>query len=88
MNWASTRLSAAEERATTEKPYGDVKYADPGYKGGIKKYPIDDEEHARAALSYFSMPKNHEGYTSEQISAIMGRIRAACKRFGTKVAED
>lgn len=32
------------------------------------------------------MPKNHEGYTAEQISAIMGRIKAACKRFGIQVA--
>lgn len=76
-------------RADTEKPYGDVKYADPGYKeDGVKRYPIDTAEHARAALSYFSMAKNHAGYTAEQVNAIMGRIKAACRRFGITIGEE
>jgi phage head maturation protease len=72
-----------------KKPYGeDVKYADPGYKkDGVARYPIDTEAHARAALSYFSMPKNHMGYTEEQIAEIMGRIRAACRKFGIELAD-
>lgn len=83
LSWSAQRL---EQRATDSgppKPYGNVTYADP--KNG--KYPIDTEAHARAALSYFSMPKNHAGYTAEEISAIMGRIRAACKRFGIQLAD-
>lgn len=79
IRWAQDRL----EKRADKKPYGDVKYADP--KNG--KYPIDTEEHARAALSYFSMPKNHAGYTADEIAAIMGRIKAACKRFGIQVAD-
>lgn len=71
-----------------KKPYGDVKYADPGYREGVARYPIDSEAHARAALSYFSMPKNHKGYTGEQIKTIMGRIKAACRRFGIEVSDD
>lgn len=71
------------------KPYGDVDYADPGYQDDKKKrYPLDTEAHARAALSYFSMPKNHKGYTSEQVNAIMGRIKAACRKFGIEVSAD
>lgn len=75
---------ADNSNGDSKKPYGDVKYADP--KNG--KYPIDTEDHARAALSYFSMPKNHTGYTAEEISAIMGRIKAACKKFGIEVSDE
>lgn len=72
-----------------KKPYGDVTYADPGYKeDGKKRYPIDTEDHAKAALSYFSMPKNHAGYSAEEVKAIMGRIKAACRKFGIEVSDD
>ncbi len=37
-----------------EKKYGDVKFADPA----DHKYPIDTDEHIRAAESYIGMPKN------------------------------
>ena len=70
-------LKAAKDPA---KPYGDVTYADP--KNG--KYPVDTEEHARAAWSYINMPKNQAGYTSGELSAIKGRIRAALTKFGVK----
>lgn len=38
--------------------YGDVKFADPVND----KYPIDTEEHIRAAWSYIHMPRNYEKY--------------------------
>lgn len=62
------------------KPYGDVRYADP--KNG--KYPIDTEEHARAAWSYINMPRNAGKYSTDELTAIKSRIRAACKKFGIK----
>jgi len=62
--------------------YGSVKFAD----AKNHKYPIDTEAHARAALSYFSMPKNRAKYSSGDAATIMGRIRAACKRFGITMA--
>lgn len=71
-----------KERA--EKEYGDVKYADEKNK----KYPIDTEEHARAALSYFSMPKNSGKYSPEERKAIMSKIRRAAKKFGVEVSDD
>ena len=75
--------------ADDKKPYGDVKYADPGYKEGVKRYPIDTEAHARAAWSYINMPKNQSGYSSEELASIKGRIKAALKRFGVdRVALD
>ena len=67
--------------AASKEPYGDVKYADPGYKSDKKKrYPIDTEEHIRAAWSYINQEKNHKGYSSDQVSKIKARIVSAWKR--------
>lgn len=68
------------------KPYGDVKYADP--KNG--KYPIDTEEHIRAAWSYINMPKNAAQYPMNGVtlSEVKDRIRAAMKGLGADVADD
>lgn len=65
--------------------YGsDVKFADEKNK----KYPIDTEDHARAALSYWGMPKNRAKYSAEDQKTIGGRIRAAAKKFGIEVSDD
>jgi len=62
------------------KPYGDVKYADPGYQSdGKKRYPIDSERHIRAAWNYINKPGNAGKYSSEHLSAIRSRIVAAWK---------
>lgn len=67
--------------AKNKEPYGDVTYADPGYKADKKKrYPIDTEEHIRAAFSYINQERNHKGYTSEQVSKIKSRIVSAWRR--------
>lgn len=76
------------EARATEEPYGDVKYADPGYRDGVKRYPIDTEAHARAAWSYINQADNARLYTAEQLAAIKGRIKAALKRFGVQVSEE
>lgn len=62
-------------------PYGDVEYADPGYKADKKKrYPVDTEKHIRAAWSYIHKPHNHMGYTAQQVSSIKSKIVAAWKK--------
>ena len=68
-----------------KKPYGDVTYADP--KNG--KYPVDTEEHARAAWSYINMPKNAAMYplNGVTLSEVKDRIKAACKKFGIDVSD-
>ncbi len=60
------------------KPYGDVRYADP--KNG--KYPVDTEEHAKAAWSYINMPKNAGQYPMNgvSLSEVKDRIKAACRK--------
>lgn len=65
------------------KKYGNVTFADPTNK----KYPIDTEEHVRAAWSYINMPKNAAKYSPSEVSAIKGRIKSAAKRFGIQISE-
>ena len=65
-----------DEAKETQKPYGDVTYADPKNN----KYPIDTEEHIRAAWSYINVPKNQEGYTPAQVKTIKGHIVNAWKK--------
>lgn len=53
-----------------------------------KKYPIDDYEHTRAAISYFSMPKNAKKYAPAERSAIWNRIKAAAKKFNIELGPE
>lgn len=55
--------------------YGDVKFAD----DVNKKYPIDTEEHIRAAWSYFHMPRDYEKYDESDRKTIENRIIQAWK---------
>jgi hypothetical protein len=64
-----------------KKPYGDVEYADPGYQEDKKpRYPIDTEEHIRAAWNYIHQERNSSEYSSEELSHIKSKIKAAWKR--------
>jgi hypothetical protein len=68
--------------------YGKVRYADPGYQDDKKpRYPIDNEEHVRAAWSYINMPKNARLYSSEQLGRVKAAIRAAAKKYGIEISE-
>lgn len=58
-----------------EHKYGDVKFADEKNK----KYPIDTEEHIRAAWNYINKEKNAAEYSAEDLKAIKARIVAAWK---------
>jgi len=79
----------AKQFKDSKKPYGDVTYADPGYQSdGVKRYPLDNETHIRAAWSYINMPKNAAKYSSSQVSAIKGKIRAAMKRIGADISDE
>lgn len=58
--------------------HGNVTFADPKNK----KYPIDTDDHIRAALSYWGMAKNRAKYSSADQKLIGARIRAAAKKRG------
>src|SRR6266511_5113217 len=85
--------SVEAERAgakTAKAPYGtETTYADPGYQSdGVKRYPLDTEEHCRAAWSYINQEKNAAKYTADQLAAIKSKIKAAGKRYGISFADD
>jgi hypothetical protein len=83
------QLAMSDQFASAKEPYGDVAYADPGYQeDGKKRYPLDSEEHCRAAWSYINMPKNAKAYTPEQLKLIKGRIQAALKKYGADVSDE
>lgn len=56
--------------------YGKVPFADPVNK----KYPIDTEEHIRAAWNYIHKAQNASQYDAEAVSAIKDRIAAAWRK--------
>lgn len=77
-----------ERAADAQKPYGDVTYADPGYQAdGKKRYPIDTEEHCKAAWSYINQADNAAKYSAEHLAAIKGRIKAAGKKYGIQFSD-
>lgn len=59
-------------------PESKSKYADPVNF----KYPIDTEEHTRAALSYIGQARNRKKYSEKELAYIEARIHAAAKKFG------
>lgn len=73
-------------------PYGPkskVSYADPGYQAdGKARYPLDSEEHCRAAWAYINMPENAAKYNPEQLKAIKARIVKALKDYGVRVNDE
>lgn len=71
-----------------KEPYGDVRYADPGYREGTKRYPIDTIAHIRAAWAYINVMRNAAKYTADQLDQIKGRIKAAAERHGVQIAAD
>ena len=71
------KLGKADEGA---KPYGDVKYADPGYQAdGKHRYPVDTTDHIRAAWSYINKAKNAAAYSADQLGKVKGTIVSAWK---------
>ena len=78
---------AGDAPGNGKKPYGNVKYADPGYRNGKKRYPIDTKKHVKAAWAYISKKKNAAFYNSEQLAHIKNSIRKAAKKFGIDISE-
>jgi hypothetical protein len=67
-----------------EREYGDVEFADPTNK----KYPIDTEEHVRAAWSYINHKDNAAKYEKDEVTQIKNRIKRAAERHGIEIRED
>lgn len=80
------RILTAAADGDAKTPYGDVKYADPGYQAdGVKRYPIDTEEHIRAAWAYINKPENAAKYSPGDLRRVRRRIMAAMEKIGADV---
>ncbi len=67
-----------------EREYGDVKFADPVNN----KYPIDTEEHIRAAWSYINHKDNAAKYDKDEVETIKGRIKRAAKQHDIEISSE
>jgi hypothetical protein len=67
-----------------EDKYGDVKFADPVNN----KYPIDTEEHVRAAWSYINHEDNAAKYEKDEVDLIKKRIKKAAEKFDIEISDD
>jgi hypothetical protein len=67
-----------------EHKYGDVDFADPVNN----KYPIDTEEHVRAAWSYINHKDNAAKYDKDEVETIKNRIKKAAKKFDVEIEDD
>ncbi len=74
----AAKVAAREDVKPAEgkDKYGDVKFADERNK----KYPIDTEEHIKAAWNYINKKKNAAKYSAEDVKAIKAKIVAAWKK--------
>ena len=64
--------------------YGDVAFADPVNN----KYPIDTEEHVRAAWSYINREGNAAKYDADEVRTIKDRIKRAANKFGVEIESE
>lgn len=82
----SDRIDKREDVSPKEgqRKYGDVEFADPVNN----KYPIDTEEHIRAAWSYINHKDNAARYDDDDLKTIRKRIKKAAQKFGIEISED
>jgi uncharacterized protein DUF6582 len=84
--WDRSAAEGVQLATDAQEPYGDVDYADPGYRGK-KRYPIDTPEHIRAAWAYINVPRNAAEYETHQLVRIKAKIQAAAKKAGIQIGE-
>lgn len=75
---------------TSLKPYGNVRYADPGYLADkLHRYPLEKRRGtlspARVRNAWARIHQNLDRYPAKQRNLILGRIRAAAKRCGVQL---
>lgn len=66
------------------RKYGDVEFADPVNH----KYPIDTEDHVRAAWSYIHHKDNADKYDADDVERIKNRIRKAAEKFSVELSSE
>jgi hypothetical protein len=79
--------SVAATVEPSRTPYGDVAYADLGYRPDrVRRLPLDTTEHAVRAWRRLESGEA-AAYTSAQLKRIRARVKDALKDFGVDVSE-
>jgi hypothetical protein len=86
MSNSSTRIHHRDDLDPIEgeREYGQTEFADPVNK----KYPIDTEEHIRAAWTYINHKDNAAKYKPDEVTLIKDRIKRAAKKHGVEISEE
>jgi hypothetical protein len=90
-NWSTPYISAKQpgkkeggnKTAPKGYPANKSQYADPTNF----KYPLDTEEHVRAAWSYINKAENQKGYSADELKFMMNKIKASMKKFKIQTGE-
>lgn len=88
----AAKEDAADDHHDSKEPYGsDAGYADPGFRGGVKRYPLKrggklDPERVRAAWDYFHHAHDRNMYSDTEQAHIEREIEAAAKKCGVKLS--
>lgn len=77
-------MEGGHKSAPKGYPKDKSRYADPVNF----KYPIDTEQHARAAWSYIHQERNRKDYSASELEYIESRIKRALKKFDVEIKED
>lgn len=83
---------AAKNSHDPKEPYGpDAGYADPGYRNGVKRYPLKkngkvDAERVRAAWDYFHHAHDRDMYAPDEQAHIESEIEDAAKEVGVHLS--
>ncbi len=86
---AEAATPAVSKRGAGLSDDGGRVYADPGYQTDKKqRHDITTKVKAKAAYAYLSVPGNAKAYTGPQLKRVMGRIKAALKKFGVTTAAE
>jgi hypothetical protein len=85
MNNSGTKIDRRDDvdPKDGEREYGHTEFADPVNK----KYPIDTDEHVRAAWSYINHKDNAAKYDKDEVNLIKDRIKRAAKKHGIEISE-
>jgi hypothetical protein len=76
-------ISDRKDVTPADKKRADEKYGDsPDYADEKNhKYPLDTEEHVKAANSYIGMAKNAAKYSPEEVASIKSKIKRAGEKY-------
>ncbi len=63
-------------------------FADPGFRGGTQRFPVDTAESTQLSLTYLVQAGQAGRYTRDELAVVRSKAAAAAREFGLTVAAD